>query len=135
MGLIDGIGSPALPRTGRRAGTVKGGFFLPSGEAATAGTAASAAPLRAASLAGMLTLQERTGEPVEDRQARRRGQDLLEALSRMQRAMLEDRQDQESLQTLAGLTADLPRATDPGLRRILQAIALRARVELARQGL
>jgi hypothetical protein len=83
----------------------------------------------------MLTLQERTEETVEDRQARRRGQDLLRALSRMQRAMLEDRQDQESLQTLAGLTADLPLATDPGLRRILQAIALRARVELARQGL
>src|SRR5206468_276113 len=107
----------------------------PSGDpAGAAGSAASAAPLRAASLAGMLTLQERTGETVEDRQARRRGQDLLRALSGMQCAMLEVGHDQESLQTLAGLIADLPCATDPGLRRILQAIALRARVELARRG-
>ena len=83
----------------------------------------------------MLALQERSEATVEDRQARRRGQDLLRALSRMQRALLEDGSDQESLQTLATLIADLPQATDPGLGRVLQAIALRARVERARQGL
>jgi hypothetical protein len=135
MSLIDGVGRPGLPWAGRGAGASKAGFSVPSSVAAGTAGAADAAPVRAAALAGMLTLQERSKETVEDRQARRRGQDLLRALSRMQRALLEDGPDQDSLQTLAGLIADLPHATDPGLHRVLQAIALRARVELAREGL
>ena len=135
MSLVNRVGRPAVPWAGRASEGAKGGFSVPTEEAAgKSGAAAVSAPLRSAALAGVLMLQERTRETIGDRHARRRAKDLLQALSRIQRAMLENSRDEQSLQDLAGLIDDLPCATDPGVRGILQAIAVRARVELARHG-
>jgi hypothetical protein len=136
MSWIDGVGRPGLPRPARRtAGAGQGAFSVPSGSAAASARTAGVAASSAAALDGMLALQERGDGTVQDREARRRGQDLLGALSRMQRSILAGGSDPELLRDMVALTADLPRAADPGLRRVLEAIALRARVELARRGL
>ena len=66
------------------------------------------------------------------REARRRGQEMLAALARLQRALLEGHRDLPGLRRLADLAEDVPQAADPGLRQALAEVTLRARVELAR---
>jgi hypothetical protein len=83
----------------------------------------------------MLTLQEMGGETVQDREARRQGQDILAALADLQRLILSAGSDGESLQRLADLVASAPHATDPRLNAIVSAIVARARVEMARRQL
>jgi hypothetical protein len=55
-------------------------------------------------------------------------------LAALQHALLAERDRTALLAQLAGLVADMPAATDPGLAALLGEIALRARVELARHG-
>ncbi len=88
-------------------------------------------------MGGMLALQEMPGEEVADREARRRGHDLLEALAAMQRGLLG--LEGADPRRLARLAEAVPAASDPGLREAVAAIALRARIEavraeMARQG-
>lgn len=87
----------------------------------------------------MLALQELADasgpDPmVRDRQARRHGRAMLDALRDMQLAMLAgDCADAAArLAALAGQGVD---AADPALQAILSALAVRAQVELARRGL
>ena len=91
MAWVQGIGraAPTLPGLSRPA--VRGAAFkVPTGrpEAATATGAAAEV-----SLGGMLALQEAESGAVRDREARRRGQELLAALVRLQRALLDGRRD------------------------------------------
>ena len=86
----------------------------------------------------MLLLQEVADGPVHDRQARdrrarRHGRALLEGLGELQRALLGDGEDSAALDRLAALVEHCPEAADPALRATLAAVALRARVELARR--
>jgi hypothetical protein len=81
----------------------------------------------------MLSLQEAGGETVEDREARRHGNDMLAALAELQRALLGGRGDGVALQRLADLAASVRHATDPRLAAMVSAIVLRVRVELARR--
>lgn len=118
------------PWTARPAGPTSG-FSVPS-DAGQAKAATAAAP--AASLDGMLAVQEGERGPARDREARRRGQAALGALAALQRALLGGEEDPAALQELAAL-ASAPSAEDPGLAMTLRAIGLRARVELARRGL
>jgi hypothetical protein len=83
-------------------------------------------------MAGLLALQEAGGDEVRDREARQRGRDLLDELAALQRELLAGAPDAARLARLAELAAGLPLAADPGLRAVVQAIALRARVEAAR---
>ena len=133
MSRVGGIGGPDPARIPASPGAARGGFSvsLPPPEAGGAARAAAAMPPSA--LGCMLALQEGGGESVGDRQARRRGQALLRALSCLQRSLLRGGDDVESLQDLTGLAADLPEASSPALRGILDQIVLRARVELARR--
>jgi hypothetical protein len=85
--------------------------------------------------ASMLSLQEVGGETVEDREARRRGNDMLAALGELQRALLAGGGDAGALQRLVELSASVRRATDPRLAALVSAIVVRARVELARRQL
>lgn len=101
------------------------GFRLP---AARAEAATPAGGVEEIGLSGMLLLQEQPD--TVDRQARRRGQDILAALAALQRALLGDGPADPA--RLATLAADLPQASDPGLRAAVQAIALRARIEVSR---
>jgi hypothetical protein len=84
----------------------------------------------------MLAAEALDRGPARDRAARRRGQAMLGGLTTLQRALLEDGDQDcaESLHRLAALIADMPQADDPQLAALLDAIALRARVELARLG-
>lgn len=129
MTWLDGIGptSPAVRSPARP--LVRGaGFRLP----AAAMEAPAAAATTEVMLGGMLALQEAESGAVRDREARRRGQELLAALARLQRALLEGHRDLPGLRRLAALVEDMPGAADPGLRQALADVALRARVELAR---
>lgn len=125
-----GYAAPA-GRVGGGAGPAAGGFTV-AGEAPGAGRAGGAAPVAPALLDGMLALQEAGSEAVRDREARRRGEDLLAELRRLQLALLAAAESPGLLRRLADLAAALPEAADPALREAVGAIALRARLELAR---
>ena len=134
MSIITGIGKREVPKPARRA-PEQGAFAVPFQEASPSDrTVSYAATVSAASLNLILGAQEQSGAAVQDREARRRGQELLRALSRVQQAMLAGGDADEPLGDLARLAADLPPAAYRGLRAALQAVALRARVELARRG-
>jgi hypothetical protein len=112
-----------------RAGSAAGGFSLGPG-----GPTGAALPAAAVSLGSMLALQEAGAEPVRDRAARRHGHAMLQLLVALQRAMLGGGSgDEAELGRLAALSAEIPAASDPGLRQAVAAIALRASIELARR--
>lgn len=120
--------------TSRGAGRSRGGFHVPDA-AASRDTAATAAPSALASGA-MLALQETMADPVGERAARKRGQEMLDELAALQRGLLSSGgPSPASLRRLAGLAAAAPQVGDPRLRDALAAIRLRAVVELARYGL
>lgn len=103
------------------------GFALPSEHAPAA--IGAAVPL------GMLlAMQESAAEPPEDRAARRRGRALLAELAALQHDLLADAVSGERLDRLRSLAADPPLAAHPTLREALDAVVLRARIELARFG-
>jgi hypothetical protein len=134
MSGIEGIGGPVpTPRIIRRAQVRSSQSFIAPEEAAADQPVTSSAETQETSLATMLALQELNGEAVEDRQARRRGQDMLALLARLQRDLLAGADDATSLQRLAQLAAVAPAATDPRLAAAVAAIVLRVQVELARR--
>jgi hypothetical protein len=137
MTVINGLG-PVSPISGTaaRQGRAAAGFGVPTAARAGGTIAAEEAP--AVMLAGLLALQaEDSGEEL-DREARRHGHDLLAELAALQRALLADGADGgvpvDQLHRLATLAAAVPAAADPHLREVMEAITLRARVELARFG-
>ncbi|MCC6719734.1 MAG: hypothetical protein IT555_17770 [Acetobacteraceae bacterium] len=128
MVVIRGVGAAGPVGADGRQARAAGGFRLPQARPAAAGLAAG---VEEVGLAGMLALQEMPERESADRQARKRGRDLLAALTAMQRGMLG--LDGGDAGELARLAADVPAADDPGLRAAVDAIALRARIELARR--
>jgi hypothetical protein len=134
MAAIEGIGHPGAARpAARRSPPSAGGFLVPTETTVAGPSATGATP--ATGLASMLTLQELGGETAEDRDARRHGQDMLEALAALQRALLLGGDEDVALQQLAELAAAVPRATDRRLAAMVSAIIVRVRVELARRHL
>jgi hypothetical protein len=127
---IEGVGWPSASRVANRV-PAKSRFFLPSEPAGTGQAAASAAP-HPASLGSMLTLQELGGETTADREARKRGSDMLAALAELQRALLVGG-DAAALRHLADLAEAVPQAVDRRLAAVVSAIIVRVRVELARR--
>ncbi|MBR0673767.1 flagellar assembly protein FliX, partial [Neoroseomonas soli] len=83
---------------------------------------------------GLLALQEAGPVAERDARARRRGDALLRELSGLQAELLAGRVDPARLQALAAL-AEGESAADPALAAAVAAIALRARIELARRGM
>ena len=130
---IEGVGWPTRPRAVSRAAS-RSGFTMPPEPTAT-GQARAVAGTPAMSPASMLSLQEVGGETVEDREARRHGNDMLAALGELQRDLLDGGGDAGALQRLADLSGSVPRATDPRLAALISAIVVRVRVELARRQL
>jgi len=88
----------------------------------------------AVALGGMLAMQEAEADAVSDREARRDGEEMLRELAGMQRDLLGDGVSSVGLSRVADLAARARPAADKGLRGILDAIALRARIELVRYG-
>ena len=99
------------------------GFRLPPSPAALA-TAAVARP------EGLLPLGGAMPTP-RDVLARRRGRALLGGLGALQRALLAGKADAGALRSLAGLV-DGEDGDDPDIADAMRALALRARIELAR---
>ena len=133
MEVIRGVGAVPAQLGATRQARGPSGFRVP--QARTAATSATvglegASGVEEVGLAGMLALQEMPARDAADRDARRRGKDLLSALAEIQRAMLGvGVGDPARLEQLA---VGVPRADDPALRDMVAAIALRARIEAAR---
>ncbi len=155
MTLIHGMGvEPTAASAAARRNRAAGGFRVPSDPRAAgapagpdaspvpdASTPTDSAPVFAAFMEGLLGLQEATAEApsvagARDREARRHGQALLSALAEMQLSLVAQGDAPAALASLSvrmsGLAAAVPLAADPRLRAIVAAIALRARLELAR---
>jgi hypothetical protein len=119
-----------------QSGTVRGstGFSVPeeAGE--------SVVPLRVAagqaacvfSLSAMLDLQEIERPQERNRKAKRRGESLLSALSRLQLSLLHSTEAKEIYTEISQLSTELPLAADPALRSLVDEIRQRSAVELAR---
>jgi hypothetical protein len=131
---IDGIGRPPPTRSAARTGRSRTGAFAVPAEASAAGHAEATTQTEAVALTSMLTLQEFGNGAAADREATRRGEDLLSALAELQRALLDGVDTVETMQRLATMAAAVPRAADPRLAAMVSAIILRVRVELARRG-
>lgn len=133
MSTIEGIGPTGiarLPPRNRVAGANR--FSVEASPDPGAAQAVEAAPAMAI---GMLALQEIGAESVQDRAARRHGRAMLAVLAILQQRVLGGAAGAGAERELADLAAGVPVASDPALAAALQAITLRARVELARRGL
>ena len=109
MDAIPGLGAAArIGQGAARVAAPSDGFSVPEGGAAPTRAASSAA-----SMAGLLALQEAGGDEVRDREAKRRGRDLLDELAGLQRDLLAGPPGTARLARLAGLAADVPFAADP----------------------
>jgi hypothetical protein len=131
MSGVRGVGTAAVAGRSGRAAATQGGFSVPTGGTSATGSAGAATPV---SLAGLLALQEAGGDAVADREARKRGHDLLTELSALQRDLLDGPPDSAQLQRLEGLLEAIPAAADPHLRAVVDQITLRVRIELVRYG-
>jgi hypothetical protein len=97
-----------------------------------AGAAAEAAALPPVFTESLLFLQEI--EPPEERDAksRRHGTDVLDLLAGLQRSLLEGGNSEGAVLSLAKLANNPPVAASPALQAAIEAISVRAQVELAR---
>ncbi len=133
---ITGTGPGARASQSRRAAggtgnTAAGAFAVHVGgrPVASAGIA-PATPL--AALDGVLAVQEVDDAAGEQRRAVRRGHNLLDELRELQLGMVDGWVSEGTLQRLAGLVDGLRPAADPQLAEVLDAIELRAAVELSK---
>lgn len=124
---IERSAGPAAAPAGQRA--ARGGFRLP--DAAPEPAATRAATSVAAPTPGLVVLRE-DDRRRRDARARQRATALLDELALLQRALLNGSADPAALERLAAL-AEGEDAADPALAAILAAVALRARIELARR--
>ena len=129
IGRIAGARGPGAARGTSRWGS---GFEVPA-EAAVAGTEASATAEVASPGLGLLSLQESGAGAGRDAAARRRAGDILDELQALQCDLLAGGAgDPDRLARLAALDAG-EEAADPALREVVQAVVLRAKIELARR--
>ncbi len=139
--------SPAATTPARRASAGEGsGFSIADDAPGTPSAAAAAAGFAPGALASLLAMQEAgpsaattVAGGVRDREARRHGRAVLDALLAWQRGLLRGEPEVGALRQLASIAgeaeAEAAGASDPGLRAVLAEIMLRARVELARYGI
>ena len=106
----------------------KAGFSLPGAP----GAAAETAPLSQMSTDPLLFLQEIEAPEERDARSRRHGRDVLDLLSGLQRTLLEGQANEGQMNALVQLATSPPMAATPALQAAIEAISLRAHVELAR---
>ena len=129
IGRIAGARGPGAARgTSRRTG----GFQVPAESDAAAAETAAAAEVASPGL-GLLSLQESGADAGRDAAARRRAGDILDELQGLQCDLLAGGAgDPDRLARLAALDSGED-GSDPALRALVQAVVLRARIELARR--
>lgn len=127
-----GMGGAAPGRAGQAGRT---GFSLGQVLASQAGSAqeaaAAAGPIGVG--LGLLALQANPGSAERDAAARRRADSLLQDLAGLQAELLGSAPDPERLARLARLAESGESGADPALREVVEAIALRAQIELVRR--
>lgn len=128
MTAIYGLGATGAARAPVRARSTTA-FRLP--DAASPDSAEAASSASQVGMPSLLSAQEAYGEPVGDREARRHGRAMLDALSRLQRALLGG-EGPDALQSLANLVRATPEPADPRLAAVQRAVLVRAAVELQR---
>ncbi len=128
MTMITGLGTVTGARVAQRR-RLGPAFHALGAEAAEAAEAA-AAPA-AVEFPSLLAMQEASSEPAKDRDARRHGKAMLDALARLQRALLGGG-GVDALESLANLVRATPQPDDPGLAAVQRAVLVRAAVELQR---
>jgi len=129
---IERVGWPTALRIGARIANRSGDGFAVTADRVTGMATAPSGPTEPACLGAVLTLQEMGDQTVQDRRARKHGQEMLALLAAVQRRLLSGEDIVAALKQLAELSDSVPRAADPGLAAIISAIRVRARVELAR---
>jgi hypothetical protein len=130
MTRVSGLAGAAASRPGSGVagggGRVAGpGFAIPAQASGSAGS------ITTVTLGGLIALQEDACPLHRDRAARRGGERVLEALGSIQIATL-DGDGTTAIAALNDAVAAMSEPADPGLRQIIGAIRLRAKVELAR---
>ncbi len=131
------IGQPGAPAAAARrvaARRCSEGFAVAddaADDAPDVPAASAPAPAQAVVLLSAAPAGGRQADPAADRQAAGHGRAMLGALAGLQAATLGGG-GAAAHQALAELTRAVPEAADPGLSAVLQAIAQRAAVELAR---
>jgi hypothetical protein len=130
---VDGLGGSApLTPVARRRRSKAGFADLVEPDGALAAEAAAAPGVAPAP--GQPAAPAPLRDPLlQDREARRHGDAMLGALASLQAALLTGT-EAAARDSLAALAATRPQAADPGLEQTLQAIAVRAAVELAKRG-
>ena len=123
---------PPTPVVLRPRPDASGARFVIEQETAAEQPEAVARPASTGGVSSLLALQTAELEPVADREARRRGRDILAALRRLQADLLFAADDPSALDRLAGLVEEVPVPRDHQLAGVLRAIALRAKIEIAR---
>lgn len=128
-GVSKGGAVPAGTRVGARSAS---GFSVAGAVAGGAAAATGAASATAAVGISLLAAQETGDRAGRDAMARRRANTILDELRALQAELLGGRPDAARLARLAAL-GDGEDGTDPGLREAVRAVALRARIEVARR--
>lgn len=135
---IEATSSAAQAAAARRTSAAAApGFALPAGPAAPAAQAGQAAPATAsaalASVGALLALQGEDGPLERRRRATRRADDLLGQLEDLRLATLSGTVSRAQAARLALTLRDRREdVDDPELRQLLDAVELRAEVELAK---
>ncbi len=132
---VDGLGRTVAGGSGAPRAQARDGAFRLADPAPSSHPQGSA-PVRAApSLDALLALQAAPEQPMERRRrAVARGRRMLDALDAIRIGLLDGRDDRAGLQTLVErLSAPRDETGEPGLDEALDAIELRARVELAKR--
>lgn len=131
-----GLGGVSM---GGTAGAARGGKSRPAAGFSLGGAGANAAAAETAATAApapvglfLLETQENGERSARDGAARRRAASLLDELRGFQAELLGGRPDPARLARLAALRTG-EEGADPALRDAVRAIALRARIELARR--
>lgn len=135
MTAIERLGGPGRNvGVGRRRPAEAGGtaFALPETSAAPPEVEDIGSATAPALIGAMLALQEAEPAGARDRIARKHGETILGALRALQIGLLDGDAEPDTLRRLARLAEALPEAADPKLAALVSAVALRARVELAR---
>lgn len=128
-----GTASPAaLRRKSGKGGEGKGGFADALAGADSSSAAGPAGQVEA--LGSLLALQEIPSDTLEGRRrAVARGDDILDRLEEIQLGLLTGRIPRDRLERLVSVLRDQSAGVvDPGLKSVLEAIELRAAVELAK---
>ena len=127
MGAAGAVRGPVRVRGGS-------GFRVPEGadmRAEGAESGGEAGAVAGVAMPSLLAMQEAESGAVQDREARRHGEAVLESLTELQRALLTGASGGE-LARLAGLARAMPAATDPRLAAVQRALLVRVAVEQAR---